>query len=269
MPNMAATTPPPAFAALFMALGREPQERTRDELLHALGLGDDRHFLAKLAAAARALHEYGVEIHPRLQDDPPDGMFLLRRKGTGTYSENALLGRLTELESASQEFKSTYWCDLRRLSHDPAASSKQLRSESVKHSTLKSVAGFLTTGGGTLFIGVDDDGAVLGLHPDLRILGKGHRNVDQLINNIKTDIAHRFRDGNAVNDYVSIDSVIVRDSQILQLVVTSRTKLSFLAQPKGDHQLFRRQGNRTTVVKVYEFEEFQAWRDEYILHSYS
>ena len=262
---MSAQYPSAALAELLMALGRQPQERTRDELFDALGLNDRDYFLTKLAAAAAILRECGVEVQPQLQDEPPDGMFLLRRKDAGISTEATILDRLARLESASQEFKSTYWCDLDRRSHQPAATSQQLRLDDVKHSALKSVAGFLTTGGGTLFIGVDDAGQPLGLRPDLEILQPGRRNVDQLINNIKTDIAQRFRDGNTVNDYVAITAVDVGNEQILQLEVTSRRKLSFLALPKRDHELFRRQDNRTTKVEVYGVEEFLVWRSEHVL----
>ena len=262
---MGTSTPSPRFAALLMALGRQPQERTRNELFDALGLNDGDYFLTKLAAADRALRECGIEVQPRLQDEPPEGVFLLRQVDAGVPSEAVVLDRLARLESSLQEFKSTYWCDFRRLSNQPGVDSQELRSESVKHSALKSIAGFLTTGGGTLFIGVDDAGVVLGLQPDLRILSHRRRNVDQLINNIRTDIADRFLDGDTVNDYVTITTVDIGDAQILQLAVASRRRLSFLASPGRDHQLFRRQGNRTTTVKLYELEEFQAWRNEHIL----
>ena len=262
---MTYTPPSTAFVKLFMDLGLEPQERTRDELFAELGLDDDGYYLTKLASAARILRECGVEVRPRLQDAPPDGVFLLRRRNAEPPSEATVLNHLAKGESALQEFKSTYWCDLYRLRHQPEVSPTELRSSSVKHSALKSIAGFLTTGGGTLFIGVDDSGEVLGLDFDLGILDRERQNVDQLINNIRTDIATKFRDGDTVNDYVTISAVGVENAQILQLDVASRSPLSFLAPPGGDHQLFRRQGNRTTVVKVYEFQEFLARRDESIL----
>ena len=258
---MGAATPSAAFAELLIALGRRPQERTRVELFDALGLDDGNYFLTRLAEADRVLRECGIQVQPRLQDEPPDGTFLLRPKNADVPNEAALQSRIAGLESATQEFKSTYWCDLHRLSYHPGAGTNELRSASVKHAALKSIAGFLTTGGGTLFIGVSDSGEVLGLRPDLDILGGDRRNVDQLVNNIRTDVAQRFRDGDTVNDYLTIAAMDVCDAQILQLDVASRRKLSYLASP-DDHHLFRRQGNRTTAVKVYEVEEFQAWREE-------
>lgn len=262
---MRAVTPSPAFAALLMALGQKPQEIARDQLFDVLGLDDSDYFLAKLATADQALRECRIEVQPGLQNEPPDGVFLLRQKDAAKPTETSVLDRLASLESASQELKSTYWCDLDRLSHQPEAGISELRSEAVKHSALKSIAGFLTTGGGTLFIGVSDAGEVLGLRPDLRILSRGHQNVDRLINNIRTDVAQKFRDGDSVNDYLTIEPVDVGDEQILQLDLASRGSLSFLASPDRDHRLFRRQGNRTTEVKVYGLLEFEAWRSEHIL----
>ena len=249
-----------------MALGSRPQERTLDELFAALGLDEGDYFLTRLAAADKILRECGVEVHPRLQDEPPDGTFLLRQKNASVSSESSIRDRLAKHELASQEFKSTYWCDFNRLLNQPGATAQELKSEAVRQSALKSVAGFLTTGGGTLFVGVSDAGELLGLQPDLDLFQEHYRNVDQLINSIKTDVAKRFRDGNTVNDYVSIEAVDAGDAQILRLEVASRRKLSFLESPEhGHHQLFRRQGNRTTMVEIYELEEFQAWRSEHIL----
>ena len=261
---MSVQGPSPKFAKLLMALGSRPQERTLDELFDALGLDQEDYLLTRLADAERTLRDCGVEITPRLQDEPPDGTFLLRQKNARVSSPADLHDRLSQLESASQEFKATYWYDLRRSSYQPEATIQELRSDDVKHSALKSVAGFLTTGGGTLYIGVEDTGQALGLGPDLSLLQDGRRNVDQLINNIKTDIANRFRDGNTVNDYVSIDAVDCEDVQILQVEVASRRKLSFLTLSERCYQLFRRQGNRTSTVEIYELEEFQTWRSEHI-----
>ena len=255
----------PNLAKLLMDLGQCPQEKTRDEVFDVLGLDREPYLLNKLGQADRILCDFKIEVHPSLQDNPAAGMFLLKRKNEGGYSEDAVNDRLSRLESDSQEFKSSYWCDLRRLLKQPDATVQQLRSDDVKHSALKSIAGFLTTGGGMLFIGVSDEGEVLGLRPDLRLLHENQRNIDRLINNIRTDIADKFLDGNTVNDYVRIDVVHMVQGQILLLEVTSRRKLSFLAFSKRDPQLYRRQGNRTSTVKITELEEFQAWRSKFIL----
>ena len=262
---MSAPSTPRAFAKLLMDLGSRPQERSLDQLFDSLGLDQEEFFLTKLATADRTLGDCGVDVQPRLQNGSSDGVFLFRQANADATSEAEVKERLEDGESASKEFKSTYWCDLQRRTHQPDATPKQLRSNDVRDSTLKSLAGFLTTGGGRLFIGVGDAGEVLGLRPDLEILRENQRNVDRLINNIKTDIAERFRDGNTVNGYVRIEAVAVGDEQILQLEVTCRRSLSFLDSPKLGYRLYRRQDNRTVQVEIYEVEEFQEWRGDHIL----
>ena len=247
-----------------MTLGSQPQEITREQLFSVLGVHEEDFILVKIAAADKMLRGYEIEIQPRLQDDPPDGVYLLKQKNAGVSSSTTVRTQLAEPESASQEFKSTYWCDLDRRSHQPGATAAELRSDAIKHAALKAIGGFLTTGGGTLFIGVSDAGEVLGLQSDLEILPKDRQNADKLINNIKTDIAAKFRDGTSVNDYVSIEAVEIDNAQILQLKVTSRSTLSFLRLSNSEYQLFRRQDNRTIAVKIYELGEFQTWRSKHI-----
>ena len=189
---MSVPSPTPAFSKLLIALGSGPQERTLEQLFHDLGLGQEEYFLTRLADADRILRDCGVDVQPRLQDGPPDGVFLLRVANVGGTSEADVKARLNEGETASQEFKSTYWCDLQRRIHQPNATSKQLRSDDVRHSALKALAGLLTTGGGRLFIGVDDAGGVLGLGPDLEILQHNRRKYRS------TDQQHQNRHSTAI-----------------------------------------------------------------------
>lgn len=262
---MSALQPSPALAKLLIALGNTPQETTLDELFELLGLDQEQYILTRLVRADAILADFGVDAQPKLQDAPLDGTVLLRIENGGSLTEVNVAQCLAVGETAMQEFKSTYWCDLKRRLHQPDATPNQLRSDGVKHAALKSLAGLLTTGGGTLFIGVSDDGEILGLQPDLEILREGRRSIDQLINNIKTDIAQRFRDGNTVNDYVRVEAVAVENKHVLRLKVASRRTLSFLASDEQDHRLYRRQDNRTIPVEIYELEEFQTWRREHIL----
>ena len=73
---MSVPSPTPAFSKLLIALGGGPQERTLEQLFHDLGLGQEEYFLTRLADADRMLRDCGVDVQPRLQDGPPDGVFL-------------------------------------------------------------------------------------------------------------------------------------------------------------------------------------------------
>ena len=74
-------------------------------------------------------------------------------------------------ESATLEFKSTFQWDLVQNQINPG----------LRQSVLKTIAAFLNSAGGTLVIGVEDDGSVLGLQNDLRALGGSLDKYQQLI----------------------------------------------------------------------------------------
>ena len=89
------------------------------------------------------------------------------------HQEHAPIGELLARgEDAHLEYKSTFRWDLKQ-----AATSK-----AVETAVLKTIAAFLNSReGGTLLIGVADDGAVLGLESDYAILRKdGHDDADRL-----------------------------------------------------------------------------------------
>lgn len=69
-------------------------------------------------------------------------------------------------ESSSLEFKSTFQWDVVRNNSNPE----------LRLMTIKTIAAFLNTEGGTLLIGVEDDGAIYGLTNDLKLVNR--RNLD-------------------------------------------------------------------------------------------
>ena len=84
-------------------------------------------------------------------------------------------------ESDRVEFKSSL-----RYSHE-----KEVPPEVLEHSVFKTICAFLNTSGGTLYIGVADDGAVIGLEMDYNVLPTRKRDRDgfeqlfaQLFNNL-------------------------------------------------------------------------------------
>jgi CheY-like chemotaxis protein len=66
-------------------------------------------------------------------------------------------------ESPQLEYKSTFQWDVRQ----------SCKNEALKLSALKTIAAFLNREGGTLIIGVEDNGDIFGLEPDLALLSKG------------------------------------------------------------------------------------------------
>jgi len=79
--------------------------------------------------------------------------------------EKDLLTLITKGESGSLEFKSTFRWDLKQ----------EKVNRALEVVVVKSLAGFMNGAGGTLLIGVADDGTILGLDRDYKTLKKKNR----------------------------------------------------------------------------------------------
>lgn len=80
-------------------------------------------------------------------------------------------------ESAVLEFKSTLQWDV--VQKQP--------NKALRKSCLKTIAALMNTNGGTLLIGVEDDGIILGLDNDLAMLGGSRDKFEQLLVSLVSD----------------------------------------------------------------------------------
>lgn len=100
-----------------------------------------------------------------------DGFSRLWDQSGGVDATSGLADLLAVGESQTVEFKSTARRNTRAGQQD----------KKMEHVILKTVCGFLNAEGGTLLIGVDDDGQILGLTGDMKTLGsKGTRDGFEL-----------------------------------------------------------------------------------------
>jgi hypothetical protein len=107
----------------------------------------------------------------------------------------------------------------------------------------KTVAAFLNSRGGTLLIGVDDHGSMLGLEPDLKTLGK--KNVDGL----ELALRSAFREylGPAVDPHIALDVVPIDD--VLVAVASCEAHDEPVFVHEGDRRdLCVRAGNLTRTL---------------------
>ena len=249
----------PELANFLMAIGERPREVTRNDLFRIFA-NEKQFMLEKLETTMQSLEACNLEIKPSLLNDTRSGLYLLKQRGK-FYS--ASVGNEFKHESSTVEFKSTYWCDLDRYEHDSRAQRSDLRSDTIKFSSLKTIAAFLTTKGGSLYIGRNDNGDYLNLSYDLNLLDPKKSSLDGLINIIRSDIADRFYEGNNINDFVEIDVIRIRGAQCIKVGVSPRKPLSFICDFRSNqYQLFRRQGNRTTRVEIQQVPQFIDYRRE-------
>ncbi|TEU13937.1 MAG: DUF262 domain-containing protein [Anaerolineales bacterium] len=139
-------------------------------------------------------------------------------------------------ESATLEFKSTLQWDVVQNQVN-----KQLR-----FSVLKTIAAFLNTAGGTLVIGVEDDGHVLGLARDLQILQGSQDRFEQTLMNLVCD-----RIGAEFGPFIKVRFEEIDGQTVCVVDVDRAPEPAFMDGPRGK-EFFTRLGNTTRTLDPEE-----------------
>lgn len=148
-------------------------------------------------------------------------------------------------ESADVEFKSTARINLRTGQRD----------DRVEMAIAKTLAGFLNTRGGTLLVGVDDSGSVLGLDPDLGQMKSPDLDRYELWLH---DFLTRVLSAPAVS-LLQVTFPEVGGKAICRIGVGQSSRPVFVRQTKGEEILFFvRLGNSTRQLSVEDAIEYAA-----------
>lgn len=167
------------------------------------------------------------------------------RRFTTTIKKIGDLRPISELiqlgESDKLEFKSSLQWDVRE--------SKE--NKKLQLSVLKTIAAFLNADGGTLLIGVEDDGKIFGLSKDLDCLS--NRNLDQferhLVQLIETSIGRKFL------PYLKLRFVKINEQDVCGVYVRKSPQAAFLKSEKGI-EFYIRSGNSTRSLNIQEFHDY-------------
>jgi len=159
------------------------------------------------------------------------------RDGKGSsfteFDEAALVSLIEAGEGESLEFKSTLRWNLFADRTD----------KGIENSCLKTVAGYLNTGGGVLLVGVDDEGEIIGL-------GKDHfKTQDKLllhwVNLVKSYLGAEFI------PYMRSIIKSIDDQRVLVVECLPSTKPVFFTRD-NDESFFVRMSNSTQALKASE-----------------
>lgn len=136
-------------------------------------------------------------------------------------------------ESAAVEFKGS----ARRNQHTGE------RDARLELTIAKTVAGFLNAGGGTLLVGVSDDGSIVGLDGDYAVTAKENRDGLELW--LRDYLAQRLGTEALLDVHVAFHDVGGLD--VCRIDVAPSTRPVFLAEPGGSRtaDLYVRAGNTT------------------------
>lgn len=137
----------------------------------------------------------------------------------------------------------------------------QARDERLEQVIVKTVAGFLNADGGTLLIGVNDDGEPVGLANDYALTKKGNRDGFELF---LSDLFETHL-GKPVLGLLAISFDVVEGHDVCRIDVRPSSRPIFVKPPKGPKtaDFYVRFGNSTrqlTSDEVLEYEK-EHWGD--------
>ncbi|MFV0422698.1 helix-turn-helix domain-containing protein [Oleidesulfovibrio sp.] len=151
---------------------------------------------------------------------------------------NSQIGKLLRQgEGDHVEFKSTLRFNLKSEKND----------KNIELASLKGITAFLNTAGGTLLIGVNDDGEVLGIAQDK------FNNDDHALRHLSNLVADHIGIRH-IND-ISMHAVTINGKTILAAVCRQAVEPAFLKH-KEDEYCFVRQGPGNRQLTISEFWQF-------------
>jgi hypothetical protein len=145
-------------------------------------------------------------------------------------------------ESHNLEFKSTLRMNLAIMKKDP----------NIEHSSLKTIAAFLNTSGGTLLIGVRDDGSLEGIETD------EFENTDKFLlhlwNLIKSSL------GKEITAFIHAVFQVIDKKTACSIICERSTKPVFLRQKNFGEEFYIRIGPSSAKLEISEALEYISER---------
>jgi hypothetical protein len=151
--------------------------------------------------------------------------------------ERDLIALIAKGESRRSEFKSSFRWDV----------NEDKLNKALEHPVLKSLAAFLNSDGGTLLIGVSDDGTILGLARDYQTLKKKDR--DGFEQAIMTAVSSRMGTDACANLQVVFHAAAGDD--VCRIIVNPSSRPVYLSQGK-ETEFYVRTGTSTRQLNVQE-----------------
>jgi hypothetical protein len=196
--------------------------------------------IAHLYGLTEAEFTHILSTFPIVPEDIKQAALEEYRNFAPLAGDQATIDLINQGESAQLEFKSTARWDLK----------ESKKSKVMEEVILKTVAAFLNSDGGTLLIGVADDGTVLGLQPDYQTLKKKDRDGYELwlMNDL---LLKEF--GKATAPFISISFGLVDGKDVCRVTVQPGPEPTYVTikDPKSGQAIecfFIRTGNSTNKL---------------------
>jgi hypothetical protein len=154
-----------------------------------------------------------------------------------TELEKSLAALIGQGEDSLLEYKSSFRWDFKQGK----------TNRSLETVIMKTLAGFFNADGGTLLIGVSDDGTVVGLEHDYKTLKKKDR--DGFEQALMTAISKRL--GTDMCAFVHVVFHTVEGKDVCRLIATGAPRPVYLGQD-GDTKFYIRTGPSTRELNIQE-----------------
>ena len=151
------------------------------------------------------------------------------------------------------ELKSSFRYDVRLKASNPKVLEKMVS---------KTITAFMNAEGGTLFIGVDDQGNVLGLENDYKTLRIEHQNSDGFELELRQSV-EKYMKNKIANEFFEVKFHNVGEKEICEVIIDSAPKPVFLYDEGGKQQeCYVRVGNSSKPYNLDEFYQYSKRRSD-------
>ncbi len=170
----------------------------------------------------------------------------LRKKLSTINSLNKELARDIDLlisqgEGPAIEFKSSFRWDL----------NEKRANKALESVVLKTIAGFMNSNGGSLLVGVADDGETIGLGSDYKLLKRADSDgfEQAIITTVSTNL------GTDLCQFIHPVFHAINEQEICRIIIKAATRPVYLKH-KGSTQFYLRTGGGTRAMNIQEATEY-------------
>lgn len=236
------------FDVLAKEVGlRDSQDGVTDDTERARLRAELDGLVAHLYGLSEEEFSYTLTAFPLVENSVKDGALAAYRLFAPKSADQQVRSLIAGGENATLEFKSSARWDVK----DNKA------SKVMEQVVVKTAAGFLNVeSGGTLLLGVDDDGNTLGLENDYKTMGK-KPNRDGFENWLTTLLLGEF--GKETSRLIRTSFHDIDGKDVCQLVFKPSPRPIFVKDGNGEH-LYIRAGNSTRLLTSREAIEYSKQR---------
>lgn len=238
-----------------------PTESTLRALLEEYELDTGAGLLTSLTKLLANLEGFAIACEPQIGVGNLDDVRVL--SVVSIDAVESVLKVIAGGERSDVEFKSSMLLDVRRYRSEPGEPLEAYKLEAVTRTLMKSIAAFCNSGGGTLFVGIEDDTNVCGLVEDFLLANPSRGDFDGWDQCLRGQLESRFHDGKAVANYARVVPLETEGKTFVRIQVAHRANLTFLKKAGGGAELFVRSGTRSIPIEFQDLEKHYSIKRQF------